>query len=69
MEDEERAHLIDAVQRQIAFLLADLERRAGGYVEGISIASLDITRLENLRHESLRAVRIDFRHAGAKWAT
>jgi hypothetical protein len=70
MDDNERKELVDGVQRQIAFLLADLEKRTGCYVDGLSIESIDVTRVSSDRQMLARAVRVDLRRApGSEWMT
>lgn len=70
MDDKERRALIDGVQRQIAFLLADLEKRTGCYVDGLSIESVDVTRVDSDRQMVARAVCVNLRRApGSEWMT
>lgn len=59
----ERQKLIDAVQRQIAGLLADLEKRTGCYVDGLQIDNVDITTFDSTAPHYTRRVVIDLRRA------
>lgn|GEM_PF-3448688 len=70
MYDTDRRGIVDAVQRQIAFLLADLEKRTGCYVDGIEIHSTEITKIEDIAPRYLRQVVVDLRRApGSEWNT
>lgn len=70
MDDPKQRGLIDGVQRAIARLLADLEKKTGCYVDGLQIDSLDVTQMTSDRQQLLRSVRIDLRRApGGGWMT
>jgi hypothetical protein len=68
MTDSEQHELVEAVQRQIALLLADLEQRTGCYVDGIAVRSVEVTRLSSVAREYLRRVEVDLRRRpGSQW--
>jgi hypothetical protein len=70
MDDNERGKIVEAVQRQIAFLLADLEKRTGGYVDEIGIHSTEVTKIDDSAPRFLRRVVVDLRRVpGSYWNT
>lgn len=70
MDDKERRGIVDAVQRQIAILLADLEKRTGSYVDGIEIRSVEVTRIDDSAPRYVRSVVVDLRRSpGSAWNT
>lgn len=70
MDETQVNDLVDAVQRQIAFLLKDLEARTGQYVDAVRLDDIEVTNIGSPRQEYLRSVRIDLRRPpGAKWST
>jgi len=70
MDDKEQQELVDAVSRQIAFLLADLEKRTGCYVEDLGVRDIDVTTMSSRSQDFLRSVEIELRRQpGARWQT
>jgi hypothetical protein len=70
MNDKEQSELVEAVERQIAFLLADLEKRTGCYVDDLSINSIEVTNASSTRPEYMRRVEVDLRRQpGSRWHT
>lgn len=70
MTEQEQRQLVDAVQRQIAFLLADLEKRTGCYVDWLSIHSIEVTNVSSVAPEHIRRVDVDLRRQpGSQWQT
>ena len=70
MNESEQRDLVQAVERQIAFLLADLEKRTGCYVEALSIHSIEVTKVSSVAPEYLRRVEVDLRRQpGSQWQT
>lgn len=70
MTESEQKDLVSTLERQIAFLLADLEKRTGCYVEGLAIHSIEVTKLSSVAPEYLRRVEVDLRRQpGSQWQT
>lgn len=70
MNESEQRDLVQAVERQIAFLLADLEKRTSCYVEALSIHSIEVTKVSSVAPEYLRRVEVDLRRQpGSQWQT
>jgi len=70
MNDEEQRELVTAVEKQIAFLLADLEKRTGCYVDGLALRNTEVTRVSSSEPEYLRRVEVDLRRQpGSRWQT
>ena len=70
MTDNEQRELVDAVQRQIALLLADLEKRTGCYVDGLALHNIEVTTVASKAPEYLRRVEVDLRRQpGSRWQT
>lgn len=68
MNQEEQTKLVEAMQKQIAFLLADLEKRTGSYVEGIEVRNVEVTGILSASPEYSRRVVIDLRRQpGSLW--
>jgi len=68
MNDADRRALVDAAQRRIAAMLADLERQTGCYVDGIDVVVIVLTSDRSTAPEILRRVEIDLRRApGSRW--
>ena len=68
MNDKEQQGLVTDVQKQIARLLADLERRTGCYVDGLALHNIEVTRLSSLAPEYQRRVEVDLRRQpGSNW--
>ena len=70
MNDNEQRALVGTVERQIAFLLADLEKRTGCYVDGLAVHNIEVTSVSSLAREYLRRVEVDLRRQpGSRWQT
>jgi hypothetical protein len=70
MTDSEQRDLADTVGRQIAFLLSDLEKRTGCYVEGVTVRNIEVTKMASASPEYLRRVEVDLRRQpGSHWET
>jgi hypothetical protein len=70
MNDKEQQDLVTAVEKQIAFLLADLEKRTGCYVDGLSLRDIEVTSVSSPAPEYLRRVEVDLRRQpGSRWQT
>jgi hypothetical protein len=68
LNDKEQRDLVEIVQKQIANLLSDLEKRTGCYVERIDIHNTEITKLESAVPEYMRHVQVDLRRQpGSQW--
>lgn len=61
---------IDAAQREIAQILARLEKETGALVEQVRVEQINVTRMESPREEWQRHVRITLRPVpGSIWTT
>ena len=70
MDDKEQQALVETVAKQIAFLLADLEKRTGSYVEGLAVRDIDVTTMSSRSPDMLRSVEIELRRQpGSRWQT
>lgn len=70
MEDNEQQMLVNQVQRQIAALLADLEKRTGCYVEDLKLHNIETTNINSSAPEFMRRVEVDLRRQpGSRWQT
>lgn len=70
MDDNEQQKLVAQVERQIAAILADLEKRTGCYVEGLSVHSIEVTSIASRTPEFMRRVEVDLRRQpGSRWQT
>lgn len=70
MTDNEQSELVQTVERQIAFMLADLEKRTGCYVEGLTVHNIEVTHFASLSPEYIRRVEVDLRRQpGSRWQT
>jgi hypothetical protein len=70
MNDKEQQALVAAVEKQIAFLLADLEKRTGCYVDGLTIHNIEVTTVSSPAPEYLKRVEVDLRRQpGSRWQT
>lgn len=60
--------LIRAAEKEIAMLLAKLEKDADALVEAIAVIDVDVTTAGDVRKQLLRRVLIDMRRIpGAEW--
>lgn len=60
----------DKAQRQIAAILAELEKSTGQLVDGVRVESLDIRSYADPAPKWLRFVEIDMRPIpGSQWST
>ena len=70
MTENEQNELVQTVERQIASLLADLEKRTGCYVEGLQVQDIEVTHVASPAPEYIRRVQVDLRRQpGARWQT
>ncbi len=70
MTESEQRDLVETVERQISFLLAELEKRTGCYVETLAIHSIEVTKVSSAAPEYLRRVEVDLRRQpGSQWHT
>jgi len=70
VNDKEQQALVTAVEKQIAFLLADLEKRTGCYVDGLAIHNTEVTNTCSPAPEYLRRIEVDLRRQpGSRWQT
>ena len=70
MTDSEQRDLVQTVERQIAFLLADLEKRTGCYIDGLALQNIEVTTSTSPAPEYLRRVEVDLRRQpGSRWKT
>lgn len=70
MTESEQNDLVNAAERQIAALLADLERRTSCYVDGLAIHSIEVTKVSSAAPEYVRRVVVDLRRKpGSQWQT
>ena len=70
MTENEQTELVQTVERQIASLLADLEKRTGCYVEGLQVQDIEVTHVASPAPEYIRRVQVDLRrHPGSRWQT
>lgn len=68
MTDSEQRELGQTVERQIASLLADLEKRTGCYVDGLAVHSTEVTQMWAQAPEYMRRVEVDLRRQpGSRW--
>jgi hypothetical protein len=70
MDDKEQQALVFEVERKIAMLLSDLEKRTGCYVDGLNVHNIEITNISSRSPEYLRRVEVDLRRQpGSRWET
>ena len=70
MNDKEQQALVTAVEKQIAALLADLEKRTGCYVDGLALHNIEVTNVSSQAPEFMRRVEVDLRRQpGSRWQT
>jgi hypothetical protein len=61
---------VEQAQRQIAQILASLERETGQFVEGVCLHSIDVTTCESATRQLIRQVSIDLKPIpGSNWQT
>lgn len=59
---------VEQAQKQIAQILAELERETDQVVEGLSIEAIDVTAVGSHRQQLMRWVRIDLKPVpGSNW--
>jgi hypothetical protein len=66
MSDKEQRALVTSVEKQIAALLADLEKHTGCYVDGLALHKIEVTTMSSPAPEYLRRVEVDLRQAPAR---
>lgn len=70
MDDEEQQVLVWDVERKIAMLLSDLEKRTGCYVDGLNVHNIEVTSISSRAPEFMRRVEVDLRRQpGSRWQT
>ena len=70
MNDKEQQALVEQAERQIATILADLEKRTGCYVENLGVQNIEVTSVSSRAPEFLRRVEVDLRRQpGSRWST
>ena len=70
MTENEQNELVQTVERQIASLLADLEKRTGCYVEGLQVQDIEVTHVASPAPEHIRRVQVGLRRQpGSRWET
>lgn len=70
MTDSEQRDLVRTVERQIAFLLSDLEKRTGCYVDDLRILNIEVTDIASQSPEFMRRVDVYLRRQpGSHWQT
>lgn len=68
MNDKEQQDLVSAAEKQIALLLADLEKQTGCYVDGLVLKNIEVTTVTSTAPEYLRRVEVDLRRQpGSHW--
>ena len=70
MTDSEQRELVKTAERQIASILADLEKRTGCYIEGLAVHNVEVTHISSPAPEYARRVAVDLRRQpGSHWET
>ena len=70
MTDSEQRELVKTAERQIASILADLEKRTGCYIDGLAVHNVEVTHMLSRAPEYARRVAVDLRRQpGSHWET
>jgi hypothetical protein len=60
---------VEEAEREIASILARLERENDGYVETIAVKDIEVTTLDSDRKQIARSVQISFKpKPGSNWS-